>query len=246
MSRAKNQARRHTFAGDRSWRSPVEPLATGPDPVARGDLRQSFDLADIDRAARIAVSIIRYMPGDYAERYELAWSAAAEHLAAADQPVTSRSLVEAATAAASQWVAASKSMWGVATGGDAGSAPRFITYWSDRAVGGHEDRLVESIALGQIWPQLTETQRQAITALAAHDGDLTAAAAAMGVGHRTFLGAVYRARVRYRELWHEGERPSGHWAQDRQSLRRDSAPGGARRAMRAIKERRPGLSGDAT
>lgn len=235
MSRTRNRAARYSFAGDRGWQPTAEPyVAPDPAPADHGDLRYGLDLTDINAAASIAVRIDGRMAGDPEERFDIAWCGAAEHLYSSPDAVTRRELVHAARNALDQALNGERSTHGVSPhhGGSRGSAPRFAAYWLADTSVTPEDRAVESLALGQIWPRLSARQRQALAALAAFDGDVTAAAAALGATRVNFHGLITTGRARFRELWHEGESPSKHWAQERKSLRRGDGASDHRRIQR--------------
>src|SRR5437899_1576469 len=57
------------------------------------------------------------------------------------------------------------------------------------------------------------TARHALAA----SGDYATAATAMGLSTATFGTAVYKARRRFYELWHEGEVPAKQWRRDRRT-----------------------------
>jgi hypothetical protein len=187
-------------------------------------------LADIDRAAATAAKLDSRMAGSPQERYELAWSAAAEHLYSASGPTTRHDLVGAALAAMTLMAQSNMSCHGVSQrahhGGGSGSAPRFAAYWISAPAEPAVDKVDDLLALVQIWPRMSEAERRAVTALAAL-GEHGAAADALGLAHGTFRRHLTEARRRFLRLWHEGEVPSGLWASDRPSLRKMRAKGAA-------------------
>lgn len=187
--------------------------------VAADEIRHGVTLDSLHQAARIATLINGHMVGAFAERYELAWSAIAEHLCATDEPPTQRELVRVGSDAINTHVNSMKSDWGMSyrLGGEVGSAPRWLVYWWDQAavVPSHEGGIVDRIALTQIIALLPSGERKALSALAACDGDRDLAAAMLGISRVAYAGALTRARTRFRRLWHEGEKPSQHWIQDR-------------------------------
>lgn len=232
MSRAQNRALRYSAAGDRGWRPVGDPAPpSGPDTaLSDGDLRRGWALADIDRAAATATRLDSRMAGSPHERYELAWSAAAEHLFSAAGPVSLHDLIGAALGAMTATAQSNMSCHGVSQrahhGGGSGSAPRFAAYWCAVPAEPVVDRIDDILALVQIWPRLSLAERAAIAALAAF-GDHMAAADALGLAHGTFRRHLAEARRRFLRLWHEGEVPSGLWASDRPSLRKTRARGAA-------------------
>jgi hypothetical protein len=209
-------------------------------PTDHGDLRYGLDLNDINAAARTAIRIDGRTGSDPDERFDVAWCGAAEHLYASPDVVTRRDLIYAARDALSRALTGELSTHGVSRhhGGGSGSAPRFATYWLPNRGVTAEDRAIESLALGQIWPRLSARQRQALAALATFDNDVAAAAAAIGATRVNFHGLITTGRARFRELWHEGESPSRHWAQERKSLRRGDGASDHRRIQRRKWDRR--------
>lgn len=241
MSRSKNHARRISIAGDRSWRPALATRTSDePQPVPEGDLRHGLTLDDLDRAAAIATRINGHMAGDLAERYDIAWCGAAEHLYSAVGPLSRDDLVRAGSESINDWMRDTISSHGISRrhGGQAGSAPRFATYWTPSPSLGIEDRTVEAIALSQIWTRLAPGQRRAIASLAAHGGNVEAAAAAMATSRKNFQTHLNQGRRLFRRLWHEGEKPSGHWSFDRDDLRGDNTPDGYRMVQQVRADRR--------
>jgi hypothetical protein len=210
------------------------------EPRPDGDLRHGLTLDDLDRAAAIAARINGHMVGDPGERFDIAWCGAAEHLYSADRPLSRDDLVRAASEAINEWVRGAISSHGVSRrhGGEAASAPRFAAYWTPVRGLSLEDRAVEVLALRQIWPLLAPGQRRALAALAAHGGDQMAAAEAMGTSRKNFQTHLNQGRRLFRRLWHEGERPSGHWSADRPDLRGENTPDGYRLVQQIRAERR--------
>jgi len=233
MSRAQNRRTRYSFVGDRSWQPAAEPFQVEPEPIDHGDLRHGLDLNDLNAAASIAIRISNRMPVDQAERYDIAWCGAAEHLYASLEPVNRRDLVQAACRALDRALDSDKACHGVGKGATSrGSAPRFAAYWAPGVTPGTEERVVESLALIQIWPLLPAGQRRALAALAAHGGDLTAAAEALGMARESFHTSVKRGRARFRQLWHEGETLPVRTAKTGKALRARWAS--AKRRRRAV------------
>lgn len=75
---------------------------------------------------------------------------------------------------------------------------------------------MERTALAQIWDALSEQHQALIAALATTD-DYGKAAAALGRPRQSYVSMLAAARKAFRELWHEGETPSRHWANDRRA-----------------------------
>lgn len=185
-----------------------------PEPAAEREpdvheIRHGYNLADLDRLARIAVARARTRGGDYRGRYEAAWSAVAEALCVAGESPSSADLIAIGWRAVADFARAEAhhdgidpETWGRLRG--------FERYWEARRSPSPERKVVETTALWQIWPHLTERQRQALGALAAVD-DYELAASAMAVEVATFRVMISTARRRFLTLWHEGEQPSRPW-----------------------------------
>lgn len=206
-------------------------MATVDAPLAHG-----YTLADLHRLARLAVHTAGTMTSNWHDRYDTAWSAIAEHLYAADHWPARGDLVRAGQLAIYAVVDDNRQAYGYyrrkSDGGAHGvaSSPAFRTYWWDicgtTPSRSPEGPVVERMALAQILPLLTPTQRQVITALAVHD-DYRAGAAALGMTYVTFRSHVSRARTRFLAWWHEHETPSRPWGCDRRvgSYARDRITG---------------------
>lgn len=177
-----------------------------------------WTLAAIDRTAAWAVVSGRGQNVDYAERYAAAWHAIAEHLATATEPPTVRAMTSLAMDAIGYALADWRHHYGISTRG--GNAPNAVRYWLGLAAPtpGHEDRIVDTVALAQIWSRLTDLDRQAFAALATF-GTYQAAADALGLRYSTYARRIAFARCRFLTLWHEGETPSGVWRVDRRQNR---------------------------
>lgn len=233
--------RRHQRGARGVW-SPIWHLAIAARPertegtVPSGGLRWGITLADVHAATNTAVFINAHMAGDVDERRDIAWGGIVEHLYSTDAPPTRRVLVDAGSRAITAWVHGSISMHGQSRrhGGAVGSAPRWRVYWWDQArvTPSPEDQVVERLTLYQILGRLTPRERAAVEAMAAH-GSLTAAAESLGVRRVALRKALDDGRRRFRRLWHEGESPSRHWAQDR----RDGREPAGYTAARLVKER---------
>jgi DNA-directed RNA polymerase specialized sigma24 family protein len=183
-------------------------------------LRHGYTLDGLTRMAHFAAR--HRKPWHYgvelSVRYEVAWAAIAEHLYAAEQPPTSADLVRAAWEAIRQHADSRRQFLGLAHDGPDGPGRNFERYW--RAVAGPadgpEERLIERLALTQIWPHLTPASRDALTALAVH-GDYQRAAAALGISYKAFVSRISEGRRQFLALWHDGEIPSRPWVRDRRA-----------------------------
>lgn len=191
-------------------------------------LRDGFTLGDVERLAWRAARRSRWLNLTVSpyERYELAWSAIAEEVYARSQAPGERGLVVRGERAISGHVFAELRERGISDRAGRGHRsptveyrgfmPRFQAYWfsAGAPVVSHEGRVVEVLALRQVWPRLGRRHRETLAALAVH-GDYRAAAAALGVAERSMPTMVYQARKQFFRLWHDRERPSRFWGRDR-------------------------------
>jgi hypothetical protein len=185
------------------------------------ELRYGYTLSEINRLAGVAVRRdVWHQSLPLPERQDIAWSAIAEHLYACDRKPGTDELIRAAWTALraeteAQWHThgVSRSA-GVIDGGHV--MPAFARYWlaPGRNASGPEEKIIERIALGQIWDALPEQHQRLISALASTD-DYGKAAAALGKVRQTYVTQLAAARRAFRALWHEGETPSRHWGTDR-------------------------------
>lgn len=235
MSRAQNRRLRYSIVGDRSWRPNSDPRPSAePEPIDHGDLRFGLDLNDLNAAVSIAIRISGRVAGDPAERFDIAWCGAAEHLYSSPDRLTRRDLVNAASRALDRAMESDQACHGVArsdrgAGGHRGSAPRFAAYWAPLVSSSAEDRVVESLALVQVWPLLAAGERQALAALAAYGGDGASAAESLGMSLHTFYAAITRGRTRFKREWLGGETPPARRAKAGKALRTQQAAAARRR-----------------
>jgi hypothetical protein len=224
----------------------------GPPPAwaapAGTEVLHGYTLDRLQALARIAAGTAWSQAADYDSRLENAWYGIAAHLAAASEPPLPRDLVEAGRTEIDGTASADARQHGRARParrhpgdryGD-GLAPRFRTFWWDQSlpVPSCENRVVERLALAQIWPRLSQRHREALAALAALE-DYDLAAAAMGITRGTFNVHVSRARREFLALWHEHEQPSRPWGTDRRRGNggRPAAAPRHRAAARAVNRR---------
>lgn len=179
------------------------------------ELRHGFTLADLNRLAASAARHAGTFVADGADRYQTAWSAIAEHLYAADQSPTERDLWHAGRDAIRATIRDNQRTHGAPRSGGGGDMPQFARYWSKQATvtPSCEDRVVERVALAQIWPQLTDGHRAALAAYAAK-GDMDGAAKALKISGTAFSSRLQRARQTAAELWHEHETPTRNRRRD--------------------------------
>lgn len=203
-----------------------------PTPNTDGGIRGGWTLTDLDRLARAVVSNNRtwWPAGDRDDLYAAAWHGIVEHLYTADSTPRRTELMEAGRQALAADVKATMRHHG-ARRDTSNNGQKYAMYWewAGRAVPSPENGIVERLTVEQILPVLTAGQRAAIEALAAA-GDYDEAARL--VGSVTGLKSqLMKGRRRFRELWHEGEIPSGHWGCDR---RAGSVRGTARKGESAV------------
>lgn len=169
-----------------------------------GDVLHGYTLYDLHRMAAAACRADRSLASDTHTRYDVAWSAIATALAAADpaKPPTRAELVRVGWQAIYTEVREMRRVFGFKSqDGTTGvaTAPRFVQYWTVRPEG-HEEGLVERIALGQVLDTLSEPYREAVTALATHD-NYQKAADALGISYAAFVRRINIARRSIYALW---------------------------------------------
>jgi hypothetical protein len=173
------------------------------------EVKYGYTLRDLDQMTHAAMIADRSMAMDYADRRDIAWSAIAEALCEAPHWPRRSSLIQAGWQAIYRAVREEYRQHGyadrAASSGHA-SAPRFAQFWYSPVAAGHEERIVERIAVGEIVATLTPTYRDALTALAVH-GDYQRGADALGISYKAFVARIGVARQQTRGQWFEGETP---------------------------------------
>lgn len=176
-------------------------------------LAHGFTMAEIDKMAWKVTQIHPSRMVSFDEVAAIAWHGIVVALYEAETPPKRYDLVAAGLSAVHHEHQRMTQMYGISSRG--GAAPNFVRYWSDRNGGGDfTDRIAERLALPAVLGELTPMGYEAISTLAAFDGDMHAAAAAIGVGYTTFESRIVRARRQLEALWFEHETP------------RSRAPGG--------------------
>ncbi|PSK91752.1 hypothetical protein CLV63_11933 [Murinocardiopsis flavida] len=181
-------------------------------------LRPGWTARAIVRLANYAATHYRYAtPLPWGERRDIAWSAIAEHLYAAAEPPDIWDLIRAGWNAITAHTRKHRAFHGQT---EHGAAPQFHRYWmlASSPTGSPEERVVERLALDQIWAALSPRQQELISALYYHE-DYTRAAASLGLPVSSFYSMISRARRAFTALWHEHETPTRAWGNDVRSGR---------------------------
>jgi hypothetical protein len=177
------------------------------------ELPHGYTLEQVEKMARSAAVSVRTNPGDsMADRFDDAWSAIVERLYADPEPIPPPLLVWVGRKALYNADRSRLSQYGCAErdiGNGLGSAPNFRTYWYSPTTS-IEHMVVERQTLAQIWPRLTDRDRQVLVAFAVY-GNHRDAADALGIPAGSFRSYVAWARARFLKLWHAGETPSKVW-----------------------------------
>jgi hypothetical protein len=185
------------------------PPATGHDEVWLG-----YTLAELRNIADRATVYCRW--GDrfpYHERFEIAWAGIIDYLTDCDSPPEPFEVYRAAQRAIGRTSEQELREHGIRHGPDGLRAtPRFEIYWAPRPAPAADATVVNRVALWQIWATLRPLHQMALLALAAHGGDYTSAAQAVGYPYGSFAYLISQARAEFFALWHQGEQPSRLWA----------------------------------
>lgn len=197
----------------------ADPTQETPQPA--NGLHWGYTMDDLSAIARSAAlgSVIR--PFDYTERYEAAFSAAAEALYAAAEPPSPSALRTAALGAVYDLVEEPVRHHGHYRGGRDGwgpaTSPAFRSYWADwirNTSPDQSDAVIERIAVWQVLDLVQHRRRDVIMALAA-TGDHAAAAQALGLTDRTYAAYLCRARRRIDRAWYAPDQPPQRWVDRR-------------------------------
>jgi hypothetical protein len=176
------------------------------------ELRHGYTLADLNHVARAAVAADRLMAMSATERYDLAWSAIAEHLYSAETPPHRSALIATGWQAIARHVRDGLRQRGYTDSrprdwsSDQPTMPRYVQFWHGQVTPSHEDKVVEKLAATQVFAVLRGPYRDAVLALAVHD-DYRKAAEALGISDKALRFRLGRARRRFLIEWHEGETP---------------------------------------
>ncbi|MFI0156165.1 hypothetical protein [Streptomyces lydicus] len=172
--------------------------------------RHGYTLGDLDRITRIVIRTDRWRTDMHLDdRYDAIRFAVIEHLLTTDEPPTRHDLVYIGQRASDTYVSQEMHHRGYdprQPGRGPAGLPGFQRYWQGSGRAPWDERVVERIALTQVWPCLTTVQQQAVTALAVAD-DHQAAASMLGVPYPTYAARLRKGRQRVLEVWHEHETP---------------------------------------
>jgi hypothetical protein len=208
------------------------------------ELRHGYNLADLERLTGIAIHVAHSRAMDYRDRYDAAWFAIVEALYMAEVRPDPWELKRTGTRAVNRLAQDHGHTWGYDRNSPDGGYETmrgFLKYWEldRRAHPSHEHRVVDRVALWQIWPELSDTHRSVLLAMAAHHDQL-AAAAGLGKSYATVGSHLRDARREFFALWHEGETPSRLWGKSDRRRGRHTATQTLRnrRQQRARKARK--------
>jgi hypothetical protein len=185
--------------------------------IAAVELRHGYTIADLEKIAKISVARDVWNQAiPPADRFDLSFSGMAELLYGSEEPPTLNDLYNAAYAAVRRDAQSNRSAHGISNVDVHAPAPNFWRYWWEQArhTQGPETRVIDRVALQQIFVTLSPRFQRVLLALAAHD-DHDKAAAALGITRSTYNTDLSDARRAFYRLWHEGETPSRLWAADR-------------------------------
>lgn len=207
-------------------------------------LRHGYTYRQLTQHARMAIALDRWHTSDTSDRYAEVLAAIVEQVLTADERPSPRALVDIGVRASNRHVADEMHHRGYdPRNPSAGAAtlPGFLRYWQQSGRTPWDERLVERLALAQIWPVLTLAQQQAVMALAL-TGDHEQAAASLGLTREAFAGRLKNARLRVVALWHEHETPPTRRRRDKRVLTRSGTWNGRRLITEAdleqLRERR--------
>lgn len=212
-------------------------------PSANVDLRHGYTLADLHRMARMSAVANHTMAADHRDLLDTAWSAIAEAIYTAETWPSEHDLLRVGKGAIWALVKDHRQTYGYRDrewDAGLGSAPRFAAYWLSTVTQSPEDHIVERAALPQILATLPESQREAVAAFAAWDGDRPKAALALAINEKAFDRRLLMARRACLALWLEGETPRRVLKRhpDRRNHRGELAPHGTSAAMHRHRDRR--------
>ncbi|MFJ8929293.1 hypothetical protein ACIRLA_22210 [Streptomyces sp. NPDC102364] len=198
--------------------TPSAPPETTSDAV--GHVRHGFTLDDVERIAwGVAASSDRWHRATpVGERHDHARYGIVVHLLAADAPPTDRDLYTAGLAEINRAVHSEFTAVGrtdtADERGEFGYLPQVARYWHQAVTNPVEERVLERLALAQVWPLLTDLQRGALATLASC-GDYEQAATALGVKLSALDMRLAAGRRKVAAAWFEHETPPRRRRKDR-------------------------------
>ncbi|MCM0618780.1 hypothetical protein [Nocardioides bruguierae] len=176
--------------------------------AATATLVHDYTMDDVERIAWSAAHRLRAPVLTLEDGHEAAWHGVVEHLYGSEDCPHFHDLMNSAVAAVAAEIRAHHQNHGV--NADTGEVrPAFHKYWLPVMVpfADFTDTLVERMALPQVLGLLTDTEYEAIAALAAH-GSGRAAAAALGINDKAFYERVRKARAKAVAAWFDAEAPA--------------------------------------
>lgn len=197
---------------------------TAPSPLAEvtsdgiGHLRHGWTIEHVDGLAwGVATSDRWHSATPLEEKHDHARYGILTHLLSVGEPPASHDLYRAGLAEIGRAVTADNQFYGrrhtADEHGNFGHIPQAARYWTHTPQT-LEDRVIERIALTQVWPLADDRQRQAIAALAAC-GDYEQAAAAIGVQRSALTKRLRGGRTAITAAWFEHETPPRRRSNDR-------------------------------
>lgn len=169
---------------------------------------RGFTLHDINSIARSATIAAGFAASNFADRYDEAWSAVVETLYAASTDPGRRELWYAGLNAVHAAIRDDRRHYGAFDrDAELTSAPGFARYWGNVVTPDFSPALIEKYAAFQIWPQLAGHHQRVLLAFAAA-GTVAETARLLDVTIHAAQQRIDRARVAFRNLWHEHETPS--------------------------------------
>jgi DNA-binding CsgD family transcriptional regulator len=206
-------------------------MSTHSDPATQILLPHGYTMIDLHKMTLGAIVEARWRVTPFDERYEVARFAIIERLYDENEPAPQwRDLVRTGKRAIKRFVDDEFCEHGQDLKSlvlSDVSRPRFCTYWWDQSAPtpSPEQRIVDILAVCQIWPRLTPRNKRILRMLAVH-GDYDSAARALGVTRNTYVAKLSEARKQFLRLWHEGEQPSRIWGRDHKGIFDYEAPQG--------------------
>lgn len=168
------------------------------------ELAHGYTLDDLNQMARAAVVADRLMAMPIDERFDIAWSAIAFELCAAEETPDRQALVRVGWQAIYRHVRDGRRQRGV--NDDHDTMPRFVMFWGTGVTSSPEDAIVEKLGIRQAIEVLRGPNREAVLAFAIH-GDYQRAADALGIQYRALVARLGVARSRVDAAWFGDETP---------------------------------------